>query len=282
MQAALQPGGGRKLPVVATYLFLSLYALAILYPLFFILMSSFKSGEEIFGSPWSLPRRMSLAVYWDLLAARGIARYILNSLYYSLLSMVVTVLSSAMAAYALVRMNWRLKALAMAFVLLGLMVPIHSELVPLYIILSRLGLRNPRITLVGVYTSFSIPISILILAGFLRSVPREMEEAAVIEGSSLLRAVFQVVFPLLQPALATIVILHFIGVWNDFFASLVFINLERDVTLQLGVARFQSSFGTNYPYLLSGVTLAILPSVLVYMLIQRRIIEGVTAGALKG
>jgi raffinose/stachyose/melibiose transport system permease protein len=282
MLAVLQAGGKRRLPITLTYTFLAFYALAILYPLFFILMSSFKSGVEIFGSPWSLPSRWSLGVYWDLLAARGIARYLLNSLYYSLLSMVITVLASAMAAYALVRMNWRLKALAMAFILLGLMVPIHSELVPLYIILNRLGLRNPRITLLGVYTAFSIPISILILAGFLRSVPREMEEAAVIEGSSLLRAVFRVVFPLLQPALATVVILHFIGIWNDFFASLVFINLERDVTLQLGVARFQSSFGTNYPYMLSGLMLAILPSVLVYVLIQRRIIEGVTAGALKG
>jgi raffinose/stachyose/melibiose transport system permease protein len=266
---------------VLGYLAPSLYAAAILFPLAFIFISSMKTPDELFLSPWSLPARWSLTVYGDLLGRGGIGGNMVNSFYYSSISMTISVFLSAMAAYAFVRMRWRLRGVAMGFVLLGIMVPIHSELVPLYIILARLGLREPRAVLLGVYVAFSLPMTVLILSGFIRGIPREMEEAAVMEGSSIIGSVFRIVFPLLRPALATVVILNFIGVWNDFFAALVFINHDFQKTLQLGIGRFQSMYGNNYPYLLSAVTLAIFPSVLVYLLIQDKIIKGMTAGALK-
>jgi raffinose/stachyose/melibiose transport system permease protein len=133
-----------------------------------------------------------------------------------------------------------------------------------------------------VYVAFSLHITILILSGFITGIPREMEESAVMEGSSILKAFFTIIFPLMNPAIVTVVIFNFITVWNDFFAGLVFISLDKDKTLQLGIARFQGNFSTNYSYMLAAIVLVLLPSVVVYVTIQDRIIKGITTGALKG
>lgn len=264
------------------YAFLCVYALLILFPLLFVFLSSLKTNEEIFTSPWSLPQRWEFGKYVELITKYNMGQFFLNSIYYAVLSVVLAVFISAMAAYVLTRMKWRLKGFVFSLILFGLMVPIHSELVPLYIILSWLGIRTPRISLTGVYVAFALPITILILSGFIAGIPKEMEESAVMEGSSILKAFFTIIFPLMNPAIVTVVIFNFITVWNDFFAGLVFISLDKDKTLQLGIARFQGNFSTNYSYMLAAIVLVLLPSVVVYVTIQDRIIKGITTGALKG
>ncbi len=264
------------------YLFLALYALVILYPLLFVFLASLKTNEEIFTSPFALPKAWAFGKYAELVTRYGMGTFFLNSVYYSAISVSVAVLISAMAAYVLTRMRFPFRGAVFALIMVGLMVPVHSELVPLYVILSRLGLRNPRFVLIGVYVAFSLPITTFILAGFLKGIPKEMEESAVMDGSSLLRAFFSIILPLMNPAVMTVVIFNFLTVWNDFFVGLVFIHLDKDKTLQLGIARFQGSFGANYTYLLAAIVLAIAPSVAVYVAIQDRIIQGITAGAVKG
>jgi len=189
---------------------------------------------------------------------------------------------SLCAAYALTRMKFKTNAFFMALVLLGIMIPVHSELVPLYVMFVKLGIHNPQFSLTAIYAAFSIPVTTLILAGYIRSIPLALEESAVIDGSTLLGALWRIVLPMMKPAIATAVIFHILGVWNDFFTALVFISSEGDRTLQLAVSVFRGSFGSNYQYLLGGVVLSMLPSALIFLAIQDKVIEGVSAGALKG
>jgi raffinose/stachyose/melibiose transport system permease protein len=274
--------GKKRIFAFVRYALFAVVAVDILYPLFFIFISSLKSNTELFSRPWSLPAKWDLGIYVQVWTDFQIGTYFFNSLYYAAASVAITLLVAAMAAYGISRMKWRLSGFAMGLFLLGLMVPIHSELVPLYIGFTKAGLTNPRITLVGLYVAFSLPISIFILSGYLRSIPRELEESAVLEGCSIVRTFWTIVFPLMVPALATVSIFNFLTGWNDFLTGLIFIRNEADKTLQLGIMRFQGTFSTRYSALLAAIIITILPSALVYFVMQDKIVSGVTAGAVKG
>jgi raffinose/stachyose/melibiose transport system permease protein len=148
--------------------------------------------------------------------------------------------------------------------------------------MTKLGFREPKIALPLVYVAFSMPITVFIVAGYLRSIPRALEESAVMEGASIPRCFFTIVLPVTKPAIATVLIFNFITIWNDFFAALVFINRDADKTIQLGIAGLKGVFVTQYSDLLAAVVVAIVPSVIVYALLQDKIVEGMTAGSLKG
>lgn len=272
----------RKTLNTLIYIFLGMYSLIIIYPLIFTFLASFKTNNEIFLSPWNLPDNWDFMKYIRLVTEYGMGTYFLNSVYYSITSVAITVFISSMAAYALVRMKWKLQMGVFALFILGLMVPIHSAVVPLYIMFSKAGFSNPRISLVLVYVAFSMPITLFILSGFLKGIPMEMEESAVMEGCTIFRAFFTIIMPLLNPALVTVIIFNFLTVWNDFFAGLIFINQDKHKTLQLGVTQFQGNYGMDYSQLLAAIILIILPSIVVYIVIQDKIINGITAGAVKG
>lgn len=267
---------------VIKYLFLGIYAILILYPIFFILLSSFKDNQDIFTNPWGLPKVFNWLVYFEVWVKFDVQTYLFNSLYYASMGCLISMLVCTMAAYAISRLKWKLSKPVLGFFLLGLMVPIHAALVPLYVSVSKIGLKNPRITMVGIFVAFSIPTTIYILTGFLESIPRAMEESAVIDGCNIVRVFASIVVPLLKPALATITIFNFLSMWNDLLFGLVFINNEKQKTLQLGIMKFQGQFATRYSYLLAAIVITIIPSIAAYIILQDRIIKGMTAGAVKG
>lgn len=274
--------GRRPLLRALLYLFLGLYALVILYPLFFLLTSSLKDEDELFLTPFGLPRHWKFWVYYDVWVNYSVSRYFLNSLYYATVSVGVSLLICSMGAYALVRMKWRLSGAAMAFFLMGLMVPVHAMVVPLYLFVTKVGLSNPRFTLVWIFAAFTTPTTIYILSSYMKGIPRELEESAVMDGCSLKRAFWTIVMPMMQPALATVAIFNFLSTWNDFLISLIFINDDRYWPIQLGISRFQGDVQTRYQYLLTAIIMAIAPSAAVYMVLHKRIVSGLAAGAIKG
>ncbi|HEY5585878.1 MAG TPA: carbohydrate ABC transporter permease [Ruminiclostridium sp.] len=274
--------GRQPIIKIIKYMFLCIYSIAIIYPLLFVLMSSLKSNNEIFSTPFALPTVWNFKIYYDVWTKFNVQVYFLNSVYYATVSVAICVVISCMAAYGLTRMKWKLKGATFAFILLGLMVPMHSEVVPLYIGLNKLGFRDPKITLIGIFVAFAIPTTIFIVSGFIQSLPIELEESAVIEGCGLIKAFFLIIVPLLKPVIATVIIFNFLGVWNDFFAGLIFISQEGDKTLQLGISRFQGNFSTRYADLLAAIMITIIPSIIVYSVLQDQIISGLTAGAVKG
>jgi raffinose/stachyose/melibiose transport system permease protein len=274
--------GRRPLLRALLYTFLGLYALVILYPLFFLITASLKDEEELFLSPWGLPSHWNLFRYYDVTVNYGIGRYFLNSLYYASVSVTVSLVICSMGAYALVRMKWRLSGVTLAFFMMGLMVPVHAMIVPLYLFVTKLGLSNPRFTLVCIFVAFTTPTTIFILSGYIKGIPRELEESAVMDGCTLKRAFWAIVIPMMQPALATVAIFNFLSTWNDFLISLIFINDDRYWPIQLGISRFQGDVQTRYSYLLTAIIIAIIPSTIAYMVLQKRIVSGLAAGAIKG
>ncbi len=269
----------RDIPVLA---FLAIYAVIILVPMLFIVISSFKTNAEIFNSPWRLPARFDLYTYLDVFVHYSVYRYFINSLYYSTVTVAATVVLCAMGAYGIARLKWKLAGATKAYVLLGLMVPVHSMIVPLYIMMSRIGMQNPRFSVILIYVAFALPTSLFIFTAYLSEIPRDLEEAAVLDGCSIFEAFRRIIVPLMQPAIATVAIFTFLGAWNDFFVGLIFINADKYWTIQLGVSKFQGAFSVRYSYLLAAVVVALLPTVIVYLFMNRRIIAGITAGAVKG
>lgn len=260
--------------------FLLLMAL-VLFPLLFILLSSFKTTEEIFANPWGLPSRMNFEPYIQVFTEYGIMRNLVNSIIYASVTCIVVVIVSAMASYAIARMHWRLSRFCMTYFLMGIMIPMHALLVPLYISVSKMNLTN-YVALILIYIAGAIPTSIFVFTGYLESVPLELEEAAVIDGASVGSLFRRVILPLLKPSIATISIITFLGVWNDLMMGLIFLTKEKSKTVQLFIAQFKGDHFKNYPILLSSIIISAIPMIIIYLIMSDRLINGMTQGAVKG
>ena len=266
---------------VIKYAFLIAYALMILVPLFFILISSLKDDQDIFMHPFALPQTWHFVYYKEVWVNYDLYKYFINSIYYTSVSVIATISLCALGAYAVVRLKWRLKNVAFSYFLLGLMVPTHALVVPLYIMAVKLRVNDPRITIVLIMTATHITTSLFILSGYLKKMPLEMEEAAVIDGCSITSVFFRIVAPIMQPAIATVAIFTFLSIWNDFFVSLIFIDNQKLWSIQLGMSMFKGSLSVSYSHLLVAISITIIPAIVLYAFLNRKIIAGLTAGAVK-
>jgi len=266
---------------ILTHVVLILLAVVFVYPIVWLLMSSLKTNTELFTSPWSFPANPQFQNYvisWTT----GIGNYIVNSVVVTSFTLVFILAFSSMAAYGVQRMKWKLSGPVMMFFLMGMMVPIHATLIPLYINFSKVGLLDSYVSLILPYVTFALPSTILILSGFFSTIPREMEEAAVIDGSSILRAFVQIILPISQPALITVMIFNFIGTWNELLVAVIFISNADRYTLPVGLKNFVGLYSTNYAPMLAATSLAVLPTIIIYSIFNTQIVAGITAGAIKG
>ena len=169
----------------------------------------------------------------------------------------------------------------MMYFLLGIMVPIHALLVPLYIAVSKMNMSNVA-GLILIYIASAIPTAIFILTGYLKGIPSELEEAAVIDGATVGVLFRKVIFPISKPSLATVTILTFLGVWNDLILGLIFLNEEKTKTIQLFIAQFSGAHYTNYGNMLSSIVIAMCPMIIVYLIMSDKLVNGMMQGAVKG
>lgn len=261
---------------------LAVYSLLTLYPLYWLFVSAFKSNEEFFSNPYGLPSSWSLANIvraWEL---AGMGRAMLNSTIVSFGSLALTLLLSAMAGFALSRFEFRLKGALLAFLLLGMLIPIHSTLVPLFILLNQVGMLNTYWALILPYTAFELSLTIFLVAAYMTSIPKEIEEAALIDGSGYWGIFGRIILPLTVPALSTAAILAFLRNWNEFAFALVFINKQSLKTLPLSLSIFSDGFGTDYSLTMAAMTVAVIPTIIIYLIFQEQIMKGMVAGAVKG
>jgi raffinose/stachyose/melibiose transport system permease protein len=214
--------------------------------------------------------------------ASNIGRLYWNSIYVSTVSMVVTVAVSALAGYGLGRIRFTGRGVVYGIVLIGLTIPLQIALIPLFINLRALGLINTRLALIGPYTAFGLAFGIYVMKGFFQELPRELEEAARLDGAGEFRIFAQVMLPLTRPALATVAIFLFLQNWNEFLFALTFITEGGMRTLPTGIyALLSSEFYGNYPILAASLVLFSVPVLVLYFVFQQQFIEGLTAGALK-
>ncbi|WP_018922990.1 carbohydrate ABC transporter permease [Salsuginibacillus kocurii] len=264
---------------------LYLLAIALLLftglPFFAMVNTSFKEQLEFMQSPWSLPESFNLEQYM-LLFETDFFTYFGNSLIVVVISVILTIILSAMASYPLARLKFRLSTPIFVLFLVGMMIPIHTTLVPIFQLTQSMGLYDSLWALIGPYVAFALPVSIVIFTQFLKELPVELEESAKIDGCGHFTLFWKILFPLLKPAVATITIYNFIIMWNEFIFALVLTNSPSNATLPLGLREFHGDFSVNVPGMMAALTLASLPLLLIYFIAQERIVKGIAAGSVKG
>jgi len=267
----------------ALHAFLIAACLIAVAPIFWGLVTSLKENSKILSYPpqW-IPNPMTLENYNLVLFASSFPRFFFNSAVVAILTILMTLAIAAHAAYAAARLKYRGKNVLLFLVLATSMIPGISVLAPLYLIAVTVGLHNTYLVLVLVYCAWQVPIVIWLLRGFIETVPTELEEAAMIDGCSRLQAFYRVVLPILQPGLAASAIIVFVSVWNDFLIGSALTISENMRLIQVGLYRYISDIGVEWGRFLAYGMLALLPIMVVFLILQKRFISGLTAGAVKG
>src|SRR5690625_1657208 len=284
-QSRVQPGRSlRSKPLrrVLVYLLLALFAAVFLYPVVIMFLAAFKSTPEIFSNPFGLPESWSLDGFREAWRRASFGLYLRNSILVTGLSVLLLLVCATPVAYALARYRFALKPLLFIFFLAGIMVPIRLGILPLYILMRDLGLLNNPLSLILTYAASGMPMSVFLLATFFRQLPSELEDAARIDGCTEGQIFRRVMLPLVRPGIATVVIVNIVPWWNDFFFPLLFIQDDRWKTVPLGMQMFFGQHLTNWSLVFGGMVLASLPLLIVYLLMSRQFIAGLTAGAVKG
>ncbi len=262
---------------------LGLFWLAVTtVPFLFMVMTTFKTQEESYSSSvWALPESLNFVNYRDVLSGPFLA-YLKNSVMVVAISVVLIMLISSMAAYAFARIRFRLNEALFGLIVAGMIVPIHITLVPIYLMTRDMGLYDSPFALVGPYVATSLPISVFILTEFMRQIPKELEEAARLDGCGPFTIFFKIFFPLSGPGLSTIAIYNAIMLWNEFIFAYVLTSSTSTRTLPLAIWDYQGQYSSNIPAILAVVTLTSLPLVVAYAFGQEKIVKGMMAGSLKG
>jgi ABC-type glycerol-3-phosphate transport system permease component len=254
-----------------------------LFPFFWMALSSIKPLGELYALPlhW-LPTTPTLEHYRDVLLSSNVPRYFLNSAVISAGSTRVSIALAAFAAYGFARIQFRGKGAALGFVLTAQLLPTAAIIVPLFITLRTLGLVNTYLGLILVYTILTLPLAVWLLTSYFRSIPVELEEAALMDGLSRLGILFRITLPLSLPGIAAVVVNSFVTTWNEFIFALVFAQDSRVRTLPIGIAEFTTEFNTDWGAVMAASVLMTLPVAVLFAALQRLFIGGLTAGAVKG
>ena len=265
------------------YFFLIVVALIQLFPLYWLITFSLKSNIEIFGeNVIGLPQSWRFENYIEAVTKAGIMRYFLNSVFYSVITVFVAGLITAMAAYAISRMIWNLKGFVFGFFSIGIMIPAQAALLPLFQVLDKLGLKGGYMGLLIPYIAGAIPMSVMILSGFFKGIPKEMEEAAYLDGCGIFRCFFEIMIPIIRPALATASIFSFLGTWNELMLANTFVDKDIYRTLPVGIMSFAGQYSTDWGLIGAGMVIATLPTILIYFILSNQVQESLVAGAIKG
>jgi len=272
----------RQLESLVRYATLSGWAVVVLFPLWTMLINSFKPQRDIFKDPFGLPTRWTLDGYKAVLTQGRFDLYFFNTLYVTVITLVLILFFGSLASYALVSWKSRASNVLYIFFIAGLMIPIRLGTINLLQIIKLLNLQDTLWSLIPVYVAMGLPIATFVLTSFMRTLPTELYDAARIDGASEWQVYLTIVMPLLRPALATVAIYNLIMIWNDFWFPNIFIRLEQARPVALGVALLFGQYRTDWTRALSALSLAALPVLLLYALMSREFIKGLTAGAVKG
>jgi raffinose/stachyose/melibiose transport system permease protein len=254
-----------------------------LYPLVWLVLVSFKNNAEIFGgNVLGLPKVWRVSNYKEALVSAKVGVYFINSFIVTAATIIISDLLIATASYAIVRMRWKLSKLTLTIFLLGMMVPIHSTLLPLFIILKKMQILNSYWALILPYVAFALPMGIFVMAGFIKGIPYELEEAACLDGCNIYQTFFRIILPLVKPALATVSIFTYLTSWNELMFANTFINASKLKTLTVGIMSMSGQYATNWGPIVAGLVIATLPTIAIYIPLSNQVQKSLMAGAVKG
>ncbi len=262
---------------------LVLWAIVSIFPVYWMLTFSLKNNSEIFGeNVIGLPRYWVWENYTRALRTGNMPRYFFNSIIVAVSTILITLTASVMATYAMTRLKWKGSKTMNKFFMLGLTIPIHASIVPLYTTLSRLKMLNSYWALIIPYSAFSLAMGILISIGFMGDIPYDLDEAAFIDGCGVWGIFLRIIAPLMTPAVATVGIYTFLQCWNELMFANVFISKDALKTLPVGVQALSGQYTTDWGPIGAALSLATIPTLLVYVFLSKRIQDSFIAGAVKG
>ncbi len=267
---------------ITAHVFLTIWAFLDLFPIWVMVINSFKTRFTIYTNPFGLPEKWNLKNYQSVFASSSFMRYFLNSFIVVGISLLLVLVLGAFASYAF--SNWRSKSADVIYfiIIAGMMLPIRIASIKLIEIMKQLNLLNTIWSLIPVYVAEGFPISVFIMTAFMRSVPGELTESAFIDGAGRLKIFFEIVIPLLRPAMGTVAMYNLVPFWNDLWFPLIFITNEKQKTLMLGVTRLFGQYQTDWTRVLAVLSLSAVPVIVLYLLMSSQFIKGLTAGAVKG
>jgi len=242
-------------------------------------MQSLKELPEMFQDAWAMPQAWAWENFREAIEMSNLDTYIFNSLYVTIVTVLCVLILASTASYAFSKMNFRGKNLIFYIFILSIMLPV--PIIPLYMVIANLNLMNTHWALILTYTTGGLPLSIFMLKSFFDGIPKEIEEAAIIDGCPNYRLYAGIIIPLAKPGLATVTILQFMGAWNEFFHALIFIRTRSLRTIPIGIQAFFRDGSTEWPLLFAALTITIVPVFIVYIIMQKQFVEGLTAGATK-
>lgn len=266
-----------------TYVGLVLWAVINLFPVYWMFTFSLKNNAEIFGeNVVGLPKHWLWSNYTEALKTGHMGRYFLNSGIVATSTILITLAVALMATFALTRLIWKRRRVMNRFFMLGLTIPIHASIVPIYVTLSRAHLLNTYWALIIPYSAFSLSMAILVCTGFMNEIPRELDESACIDGCSVWGIFFRIIVPLMKPAVATVGIYTFLQCWNELMFANIFISKTALKTLPVGVQALSGQYTTAWGPIGAALVVATFPTLFIYVFLSRRIQESFIAGAVKG
>jgi raffinose/stachyose/melibiose transport system permease protein len=268
---------------LVTYLILTVWSLIVLFPVWTMLMNSIKPQREIFRAPFSLPVNTTFSGYQNAWVDGNFDIYFRNSIFVTVVSLFIILILGSMAAYALANWKSRFSNLIYLFFVAGLMVPIRLGTINIFQIIIALKLNGTLFSLIPVYVAAGLPIAAFVLTTFIRSIPHELRDAAYVDGASEWRIYTSIMLPLIRPAMATVAIFNLIPIWNDLWFPLIFLrSAANHRTVTLGVSLLFGQYQTNWTSILSTLSLSAVPLIVLYLLMSKQFIKGLTAGAVKG
>jgi len=263
------------------YIILIIYFIIIAYPLFWMVINSFKSTDEIFGNSWAFPDKWLFSNYveaWDT----GISSYFVNSLIVTVSTCLLTVSISALGAYGLSRFEFKGKQLLLIFCIGGMMLSPQVSLIPLYKLIQALGIHDTYFAMILPYVAYRIPITVLLIRSAFLEVPKDLEESAVLDGCSTWKIFTKIFVPLNLPIMVTATILTAYFTWNEFLFALIFVDSESLKTIPAGLMQFRDALQTNWGVLLAGLMISAIPIIILFLCMQKFFVRGLTSGSVKG
>ena len=269
-----------KLKILAN-IFMAVLGLTFLFPMYWMIVMSFKSKSEVYTNPFGLPIEWVFNNYGDALEKFNFIRYFTNSIIYSASTIIITIFLGSMLAYCLSRMNWKRKNLALSYISMGLIVPAQVVIIPILIMVKDMGLKGTHLGLILPYSAFALSSCVLMLYAFFRTLPKELEEAACIDGCNIYQTFFRIIVPIIKPALATQCVLIFMNVYNEFFLAFILGADDKIRPLTVGLLNFFVSIGvSHWGQIGAAMIITSLPTVIVYMIGNEQIENALTAGAI--
>ena len=267
---------------VIMWIILGFFLFYTIAPLVWLVISSLKTNGELMGAPLALPKTLQFQNYKNAFEVSGLGRLFLNSIIVSITATILNVTVGSMASYAIARYDFKGKELIFTLISAGIMVPVSALMVPVFILIKNLGLYDTKLALILTYSAMGLPLSIFIIRGFMNTIPRELEEAGVIDGCNFYQIFSKIILPLSRAGIVTAITFQFLYCWNEFIYAMLLTSSQTNRTVQVGIRFFSNQFTTDYTSMFAAITISIIPAIAGYVLFQRQIISGLTSGAIKG